>query len=78
MNIDRDLDRMIDCELEDWKARKHSVVFEVAGESDDVMAGELYVDGRPIRPLLGGGCSWVSFMEAKHVAERLGVSLQVA
>ena len=77
-DIDKELDRVIEADLEHWKERKHSVGFVYAGESDDVVSGELYVDGQPIRPLLTGGGGWVTLNEARHVADRLGASLRMA
>jgi hypothetical protein len=78
MDIDKELDRMIEADLEDWKSHKHQAVFSFEGCDEAAAVGELYVDGKPIRAGVSGGSAWVTLAEAKHVAARIGTSLQIA
>ena len=76
MDIDKDLDRMIEADLEHWQEREHQAVFSF--EDADGAAGELYVDGLPVRVSVSGQSAWVSLEEAQYVAMRLGVTLLIA
>jgi hypothetical protein len=78
MEIDRDLERMIEADPKNWQSREHKAVFCVEGGDDSMTVGSLFVDGRPIRPDLLVDCHWVTIAEARHVAERLGVSLRMS
>lgn len=79
MGTDQDLQRMIDADIEDWKARKHEAVFNIeGGEGCNDLIGSLWIDGKPLRPGSMVANHWVSLTEAKSIAGQLGVTLKVA
>jgi hypothetical protein len=78
VDIDKDLDRLISADLEDWQAWSHTVVFSPEGEANGVTEGELYVDGKPVRVGFANRSAWVSQQEAQRVADRLGLQLRFA
>lgn len=78
MNIERELDRMIGVEIEDWKARKHEAVFRAEAETSGEVMGMLTIDGKPFRPGCNVANHWTSLTEARKVALRLGSELRVA